>query len=56
MRVLVEHTQSASLPTAGICGEVRAGRFHYQLRCCLPHGHGGEHRWTPELVPFEISS
>jgi len=56
MRVLVEHTQSASLPTTGICGEIRSGRFHYQLRCCLSPGHGGEHRWTPELVPFEISS
>jgi hypothetical protein len=55
MRVVFEHTQSAARPTR-ICGEVRPGRFHYQLRCRLPHSHRDEHRWTPELVPVEISS
>jgi hypothetical protein len=36
---------------AVLCGQVRPRRFGYRLRCCLPHGHEGEHRWTPELMP-----
>jgi len=36
---------------AVLCGEVRRRRFGYQLRCRLSHGHHGEHKWTPELLP-----
>jgi hypothetical protein len=32
------------------CDETRPTRLHYQLRCLLPAGHDGEHRWTPELL------
>jgi hypothetical protein len=32
------------------CDETRPTRLHYQLRCLLPEGHEGEHRWTPELL------
>jgi hypothetical protein len=55
MPIAFVHTQSVSLPTR-TCDEIRPGRFHYQLRCCLPHRHRDEHRWTPELVPIEIPS
>ena len=34
------------------CGEVRA-RLNYRLCCRLPADHGGEHRWTPEIVPTD---
>jgi len=35
------------------CDEVRSTRLHYRLRCLLPPGHDGDHRWTPELLPVE---
>jgi hypothetical protein len=38
--------------TREICGAVRA-RLNYRLRCHLPVHHGGEHRWTPEILPTD---
>jgi hypothetical protein len=35
------------------CDEVRSTRLHYRLRCLLPPGHDGDHRWTPELLPAD---
>jgi len=39
--------------TAEECDEVRPQRLHYLLRCRLPRGHHGDHRWIPELLPAE---
>jgi hypothetical protein len=30
-----------------VCGETRARRHGYQLRCLEPTGHHGTHRWPP---------
>jgi hypothetical protein len=38
------------------CDETRSTRLHYQLRCLLPDGHNGGHRWTPELLPLDVHS
>jgi hypothetical protein len=33
-----------------VCGPIRTRRYGYRLRCLMPHGHDGDHRWTAELV------
>jgi hypothetical protein len=36
-----------------VCNETRPRPYGYKLRCLEPAGHGGPHRWVPELAGDE---
>jgi hypothetical protein len=49
------HSHQVDSHRPAVCDETRSTRLHYQLRCLLPRGHHGDHRWTPELLPLDLS-